>query len=474
MKDFSETHDYSEKDLTAISHADITKHIQLILAHNIPVWRKNNEGDLVPIPANKLEQFIGETGKDIILYLPENWKEKIRNTLPHKTTGTSEDKNSTPPRDPREFLKKFGNAFEQLKSFHNMSIVEREEILDSKIEILHALNAQSRSLDVQVVIDMVEVITNTFYANYANLEDNLSSENVRDNIQGVFTKTKWIINLIIGLFQSTSFSYSDYAVINSIDTGSVTIDNICRGMLWTIGYLLYINDYIDKGLVTKKLRGIYKDRYYRYYNKRLPDASASVETVIKGGMRRINVEKELSTFALGGLLYDIGKIPFIAYHDGREPYDENIMKMHVLTGYNMILKAGQYPFAVIAMAAFHHEYYGGKKSFGFTRPIVKKLTGKVWDGTKARHFITLDENEFKEGAALAYFPCKIIEIIYIFDTLVGNEKCSYLEALTTMKKIYITQNLQIDPILFEIFVEFLGTCSMINENERKKVDSLIY
>lgn len=462
----------SEKDLSSMSLEKLKGHLAAIKEKKIPVFRKNPEGNIVPIPAEKLEQFLGENPRDTLLFIHKDWEDRISQKDVHQNN-TNNEHGQPFPEKPMERIKKFGNTFEQVKNFKNLSIVEREEVLDQSIEKLHILQNTS-NFDLKLVITMVEILANTFYANYANLEDNLSSTNVRYNLHGVYIKSEWIVQLIIELFQNGSFSHKDYSLINTIDTGSETINKMCRVFLWFIGFMLYINEYIDKGLVTKNLRGIFKERYLRYYNKRLPDANITIETVIKGGLRRIDTEMELPLYAIGSILYDIGKIPQITYHDGDETYDENMVKVHVLTGYNMIHKAKKYPFTVLAMAALHHDYYGGKKSYSFTKPILTKITNKNWDDKKFRYFITHDEEEFKQGTALAYFPCKAIEILDIYDALVGKKKMSHLDVFTTMKKNFIAQSLQIDAILFEIFIEFIQSCGLISEREREKVDAIIY
>lgn len=321
---------------------------------------------------------------------------------------------------------------------------------------------------------MVEVVANTYYANYANLDDILDSENVKNNLYGIFIKTEWALKLIIEIFKKNGDRYENYRKLDEIDTGSYTIDNMCKGVLQFIGYTLFLNDYIEKGYVTKKLRGDYKDKYLRYYKKRLQVDMMTLEKIIKGGLRKIETENELVIYSMGALLYDIGKLPIITYHDGNDPYDDSIVKMHVLIGYNMILKMKKYPFTVLAMAAFHHEYYGEKTGYNFTNPVLSKLTKKKRTEDNASCFITYDEKEFREGTALAYFPCKLIEIIDVYNALVNRRNQLPFEALRIMKKNFITLSFKIDPLLYDIFLEFIQACGLITEKQRSEIDAIIY
>ncbi|MCP4134724.1 MAG: hypothetical protein GY754_27365 [bacterium] len=467
----------NELDLIPLSRDEITEHVEKIRSKHMPVFRKNVEGKLVTIPLDKIDQYLGETAKEITFYVEKEWEEKINSPDPNEVIPTlsgEEDEQKTPQKSLMKDIEKFGNSFEQLEEFQNLSIVEREEILDNKLETMYELKSSGGSFDVSAIIKMVEVVANSFYASYANLEDNTSSENVKDNLHGVFTKTEWMINIIIELFQSDSYKFEDFSIIDTIKTDSPTFDSMCKGLLWFIGYSLFYNDYIDKGMITKKIRGGFKDKYLRYYKRKMPDANISIETIIKGGFRRIDTEKELVLYSVGSLFYDIGKVPFITYHDSDDVYDENLIKVHVLTGYNMILKAKKYPFSVLAMTAFHHEYYGGTNSYNFTNPIISKLTKAKRNDETAKYFITYDEKEFINGTALAYFPCKVIEIIDVYNALIGKKKLSHFDAINLIKKEFITQSLKVDPLLFDIFIEFLTTCGLLDQLEREKIDAIIY
>ncbi len=448
----------------------IADNLSKLVAARVAVVRRNAEGQLVPIPVEKLEHFLGEAERNIDLFIDAQWQSKI--AVPRENKQTHAQLNqSLREKALIKKLEEYGNTSDQIDKFQNLSVVEREEILDESIETLDSLQKSGVEFDVESLVKMVKVMANTFYSNYANLEDNLSTENVKNNLFGVFIKTEWIVKILIEFFKQDR-SWKNYQLIREINTGSLTIDNMCKALLWFIGFGLYYNDYVDQGLFTKNIRGNFKEKLLRHYHRRLPDLNITIETVIKGGLRRINVEKDLLQYAIGALLYDIGKVPFISYHDGEEAYDHELVKVHVLTGYNMILKTQKYSFPVVAMAAFHHEYYGGKGSYNFAAPIMGKLTGKKLDYSNVRYFLTYDEKEFKNGDALSFFPCKVIEIIDVFLALTGRKKMSYLEAFKVMKTNFVARNLQLDPLLLEMFLDFIGSCGLLDKAERKEIDAI--
>ena len=461
-------------ELINITNEDINNNIADIISSKVAIFRLNMEKKLVTIPIEKLEQFLGEslsTGTEF--YIEKDWKQKIKIIYDTKQDSQQIKPESSGKPGIMEAIEKYGNTYVMMKNFHLMSIEEREAILDKSIESLHELRNKNTAIDIDSIVKMVDVIANTFYANYANLEDNLSSENLKNNLNGIFVKTEWVIQIIIEIFKNNGSAYNIFKEIDSISTGSYTIDNMNKGLLWFIGFCLFYNDYIDQGLVTEKIRVEFKDKYSRYYIKRMNDDMTSIERIIKGGLKKIDITKELSVYSIGALLYDIGKIPFVGYHDSNDAYDENIVKMHVLLGYNMILKTKKYHFTIAAMAAFHHEYYGGKGSYNFTNPIISKLMQKKRTDDDAQYFITYDEKEFMDGLALSFFPCKIIEIIDIYNALI-RKKNSYFDAMKILKKNFITQSLKIDPLIFDLFLEFKQKCGLINIEERKEIDDIIY
>lgn len=471
--------DFDSNDLIQFTFDEVISNMKDIIKGDIAVFRKKPDGTFVTIPVGKLDQYLGEGSDDkAYFYIEKRWKEKAGKdsgfNLNAEILKNSGNNSSGVKKKSSEILEQYGKVTEQMEKFQLLSIVEREEKLDISIEKLHNLNEKKGPIDISVIIQMVEVVANTYYANYANLEDILSSENVKNNLYGIFIKTEWVLQLIIEIFKNNGTRYENYSKINEIDTGSYTIDNMCKGVLQFVGYCLFYNDYIDKGFVTKKLRGDYKERYLRYYKKRLQVDMMTLEKIIKGGLRKIEPEKEMVMYSMGALLYDIGKLPIITYHDSTDPYDENTVKMHVLIGYNMILKMKKYPFPVLAMAAFHHEYYGEKSGYNFTNPVLSKLTKKKRTEDNASCFITYDEKEFRDGTALAYFPCKMIEIIDVYNALVNRRNQSPFEALRIMKKNFITLSFKIDPLLYDIFLDFIQACGLIDDKEHKEIDAIIY
>ncbi|MBN2041258.1 MAG: hypothetical protein JW864_14550 [Spirochaetes bacterium] len=456
------------ENVQEISLEEIKKNQQDIIDINIAIWRKNIDNKFVTVPPKKLEQYLKEEGADKYnFFIEKNWQERIKTAeLKHEEEVHEDEKP-----DMKE-VEKFGKVEEQVSIFSNMTVVEREEVLDECITKISE-NETDKPFDLSLVIKMVEVLCSTLYANNANLEDIVTTANQKENIHGVFVKSNWIVKLIVDIFEQKRFHYEDLSLIDEISTGSKTMDHINKVFLRFISFCIFFNEYIDKGLFTKNIRSNFKDRYLRYYKRKFSHLSISIERIFKDGVRRIEKETELVNYSLGALLFDIGKIHHITYHDSSEARDEKRVKQHVLHSYNMIIKTKQYPFEVLAMSAFHHEYYGGKAGYNFTEPVLSKLFRDKRTAKESEFFIAYEKEDFISGNSISFFPCKVLEIIDIFDAMTSKKAMPVKEALRMMKKEFIARSLMIDPVLFRIFLEYNTTCGAVSRDEIEEIDSII-
>ncbi len=456
------------QDLIPFSREELTKNLPDIIKSGIPVWRKNIEGITVTIPVDKLSHYIGEHLEEFTFYINKDWKSKIKNDESFGLKGKVQVSSFI------EQLEKYGNVTDQTERFKKMSIVDREEILDKGLEHLNSVKDTKNKLDLSTIVSMVDVVAYTFYANHANLLDITESPNLRNNIMGIMVKTRWILSSLIELLRLGLYSYKDFNFIEEIVTRSTTFDHISRVLLKFIAFCIFFNHYIDKGFITKNIRAVFREKYARYYKKRLDINAISIETIFKDGIRRIDETTEMVEYALGALLFDMGKLPDLKYHDSIDDYDEKMVKKHVLSSYNMIVNANLYSFTVSSMAAFHHELYGSNAGYNFTNAIISKKFKTKRTESHINYFVTYDEKEFINGIALAYFPIKVLEIVDIFDALKNKKKKTAFETLLMMKKEFVTKSLKIDPILYSIFLEFNQSCGLIEAKEYEEIDTIIF
>ena len=277
----------SSNEMQEISIEEISNNLKSILEVNVAVWRRNRDSQLVVIPVKKLEQYLGEKDADTYkFYIESNWRERIKeHESAIKKTGQTQAPKTSDEALLMKQVEKFGRVEEQVALFRSMSVVEREEVLDECISKLSEEDKE-KTPNIELVVRMVEVITNTFHANNANLEENITTDNVKENINGVLVKSNWIVKILISIFNRRDYPYEGLNVIDKISTGSKTVDHINKVFLRFVSFCVFYNEFIDKGLFTKSIRGAYKERYHRYYKKKFPDVEVTIERIFKNGIRR--------------------------------------------------------------------------------------------------------------------------------------------------------------------------------------------
>jgi HD-GYP domain-containing protein (c-di-GMP phosphodiesterase class II) len=79
-------------------------------------------------------------------------------------------------------------------------------------------------------------------------------------------------------------------------------------------------------------------------------------------------------------------------------------------------------------------------------------------------------DDVKKGAALAYVPAKILEIIDVFDALTDKNRkyrdreFTVDEALTIMKENFVEEETKLDPVLFSIFLDYVKNHAHLKNN----------
>lgn len=458
--------------LDEVTGEDIQNNRDAIIASRAPLWRKKRDGTLVIVPLDRLSHYLGEKAQsDIKLYMEKEWIKRIRSapeiTETEKTPEPPRPETihkDTSPQNDKEPDHVFGK---QLKHYRDMDIDQRRSVLDENMTKLRRQALLEKKLDIDAFTDIVDVVARTFYVNKATLEENQGSSQDLENIDSIIDKTNSVIESLIGLTEKENTNYRDFSSIDKISTGSTTVDHMNKVLLRFIPFCNFFNEYFSRGLI-KKIRVNFRVKYYPYYRKLLPDKkNLTLETVFKGGIRRIESE-ELQMYSMGALLHDIGKLPDISYHDGSEGFDPRKVVQHAPLSYNMIIKA-KLPWSIAAIAALHHEYYGDSSGYQVSKALFKhfKSTQKALETIE--YIISYNPDDIKKGLVWAYFPSKMLEIIDVFDALTDKNRKyreahkSIEDALIVLKQEFIQRRLKIDPILFDIFLEFVREYAVLND-----------
>ena len=105
----------------------------------------------------------------------------------------------------------------------------------------------------------------------------------------------------------------------------------------------------------------------------------------------------------------------------------------------------------------HHEYYG------YGNGVIEIINKQFNENRELNPSSLVSDNadDVQTLQSLAFFPAKVLEIIDLFDTTVMPQKIynrKDMNAEDAVKLIYdnyIIKETQLDPILFELFVDFL-------------------
>jgi len=443
--------------------ADLKENMHRIQDNNIPVWRKNKSGNLVIIPLERLEQFIGnDETVSIIFYIDEKWESYIKIvTTPFDIKPSA---NSNLPWTDNSGVS--DPYTERRKKFLEMHPEKREEEFEQLIDSLVNRPFPGNFIDTNALLHLINAVSDAFVINKAAFDDfyNESKDISPEHIKNIAKNTTILVQSVMGIIRNNSAANNFINLLGEKSTGS-TVDHMNCVFLIFLPFCYYYNSYFSKGKISK-IRAEFKTRYYKYYKKLFPlSPPVSLEDVFKGGMREIDQDKLLQ-YGIGAFLHDIGKVDNIDYFEGEEKYDRKIIMRHAPTSYNMIVKTREFDHDVAYLAALHHEYYNDQSGYGISRILfpdnIKKYKEPVY-------CLSYELDDIKSGLAMAYVPAKILEIVDVFDALTDSKRkyrdneFSVDEALEIMISSFIEKNTKLDPILFSIFVDFINSHSVLKD-----------
>jgi len=223
---------------------------------------------------------------------------------------------------------------------------------------------------------------------------------------------------------------------------------------------MFYNKKILNSSLPNRIRINFRKRYHPYYKRLLPQLHPDdvvLERVFHSGMQAIS-NQQIHNFATGFLLHDIGKTKDIDYHEGNEGYDRDKVVDHVRQGYLAVVNKTAYPIESGLITGYHHEYYGHPSGYGFFRAQYSKHL-KQHPRQHYNYLIGFSVKPVLTFQTMAFFPAKLLEIIDVFDALtdpnrVYKQPLTTEEALELMQKQFVEENLKLDPILLDLFMEY--------------------
>ncbi|WP_175419524.1 HD-GYP domain-containing protein [Marinitoga sp. 1154] len=295
--------------------------------------------------------------------------------------------------------KKFVNTKEQKKE-----IIKVEYKKENNVEIIFFDNIDE---DYLLSFDNVirnfckikkkESINNKIFDILSQLKPNITFEKTIENIKKTLKNLLYLDNISFyiyepsSLFQNINFEISNLEKKESIYCNvdklylPVIFDNETFGhfiMKKNIGFDLYdyailckLNDYIRKTIENSFLENKFEIILDKSLNvltsileTRVPGAEKHCHNIAKSAIKigeYLNLEKkDIQNLKLGSMIFDIGKIGIPEYiltkKEELTKEENQLIKKHVLYGYELVSKIPTIPDKVKKIVLYHHEKWNGE------------------------------------------------------------------------------------------------------------------
>jgi hypothetical protein len=486
MPDHEKNLGTSLEGLISLNKNEVKDDLDDIILSNTPLYRLKKDGSKVIVPVDKLDTYLGEHGPDITFYLEEDWRKHIPRTRKveniEKESGLEEipeadrQYHDTGRKETGSETAREDTAYSgKLREISKMSLEERKQNILKNVMVMENLSSRHARFNTETLTETVEVFTETLCINKTSLEENIEKPLEESFIKDIVTKTHMMVNSLINMLEKGKTSFMEMARLDHIQTGSNTLNHMNRMLIRFISFLFYYNKYFQTDKI-KRVRSNFEKKYHSYYNKVVRgEQKVNLEIVFKGGIHPIQSKSLFLEFCVGALIHDLGKVPKIMYHDSGEGYDYKSARMHVFDSYNMILKSKSFTLAEATMGLLHHEYYGAPYGYNQTETLREKMQHRVKKQKvemATKFFITYDLDDLLNGSAFAFFPNKLMELLDVYDSLTDREKKyrpkenTPREAVSIIRTEFIEgAHLGIDPVLYDIFIDFLQESGIIMDYE---------
>lgn len=373
-------------------------------------------------------------------------------------TGGFGDDNDGPAAHKAKGLPNFGSHYEEIQSLRHG---EKVQLIDRHTNSLKDLLAQEKPNPEAVSEALSTSTTDASLINKNILEKALEMSNDEARIfsHELVEKTREMVRTSTSLIDETVLQDEMFDAIFSSSNGTV-VQHMTRTFLRSVAFLMFYNKKILNSSLPNRLRINFKKNYHPYYHRLLPHLHTDdvvLERVFHSGMQAIP-NQQIHNFATGFLLHDIGKAKDIEYHEGNAAYDRDKVVDHVRQGYLAVVNKTSYPIESGLITGYHHEYYGHPSGYGYFRAQYSNYL-KQHPKQHYNYLIGFGAKPVLTFQTAAFFPAKLLEIIDVFDALtdpnrVYKKPLSTDEALELMKSQFIEENLKLDPILMDLFIEY--------------------
>lgn len=454
------------KKYVEITIEDIKHLSQKIIPEKINIIAIDKNKIVAFIPSSKINLILQNSEYSILVKGAKFYILKdIKNVLVNRERSAKEETYVVSREGMKEWIQS------RILYFVNMSIEDRIKYFELLCEKI--IKAQKKSIidydAAKIVIEAlmdVAVMLRVMTMYFIHMSKNgAMTEREARHIESRFIKNIGkITSEIISVIKANTITRKEFNYLESYKllNNTSAMSHAARVFIIYIDFIFYYNMNVRLGLGSK-VRLIFRE-YKKYYEKIIEPYNhkkviESLEGVFHGGFREIT-DMHLKRYAYAASIHDIGKLDNIEYFESDSLYDKDKVEAHLFKGFNILNNQGRTLETVYTMA-FHHEYYG--HGYG---PF--KLLYEAKKATNANfvidYVVTFDAFEAMNCEALGYFPSKMLEIVDLYDTLIYpwfrdasvSGVSDYKSALEHMKSEYVEKETKIDPILYEIFVNYIS------------------
>jgi hypothetical protein len=436
------------------------EYIDIILRENISVYCENKKQQMFRLMSfraiyEKNNRFWQQDQNWNFFFTKETLDKLREKNIVIPDDSEPEEKDNAQPEIP--VVQGFGTEYETIAAMSNTEKIKYLSNIKTQMDTLIHISNKSKATKAMVDSTRDAVMIN--HSALENVFDLGDAEAKRATNSFVVTTQE----MVKANTQAISKNIFDNVLMNRLveKSNGTVVQHMTRVYLSGIAFLAYYNNFVSNRISIIEMRKSLNAKYRQYYQNLLPHISTDdivLERVFQNGMLPIPPDLFVK-WSVGFLIHDIGKAAAIEYHEGEESYDRYIVMEHVKLGYNSVMKKTNYPKEAALITGYHHEYYGNPEGYGYYRESLENYR-RTNQHAKQDYCMTYDMETMMNYKALAYFPAKILELVDIYDSITdpnrGYRKALDSDkALTMMREEFITKKLKIDPILFELFSDFI-------------------
>ena len=457
----------------------IKSNLDIVKLHSNGILCANDDNVYMMVPNYKIDILFDKNyvNSDMFtsFYIEKSYKEAIDVFL---NRSKEDDKNYHNIKDINQFLKVYKDCLpdsEETKKFEYdiLEVIlketpkERFVSLNNYTDILNQyINEGFDENAVQYIFDIITELAFIERINLIHLlnavKDSINQPDL-DNVE--YYDTQYISNnLILSVAKLVNKIYPNIDLFYKIDSFRCrnVIGHGNRVFITFIEFLLYYNDEISKQLPLKSIIN-FNTKYCKYYKKvfekyNIDKKIITFDDIFKNGLKKLSLER-IASFAAGAFWHDVVKVKELDYLNINKPkYYSKDSTSHAIKGYQFLRYFRNYNNDISLIVGMHHEYYG----YGYS--VLSNIISTYLKENKTLSpawLISYYSEDIYSLDSISFFPAKVLEIVDLFDTIVLPQKIYDRQGLDIKGAVefiyenYVEKEVQIDPILFDLFIQFL-------------------